>query len=119
MVQGLSDGSHVYLDNQSLLNIDKHFNRSSRKVRLNGKAFFVVKPDKDRVFEVVTNHLTATVKGTTFLVRTDDHSSSVGVNTGIVEVHVGNQTVTLTAGDQIDFTADNGGVVTRSLSDAD
>ena len=117
MVQGLSDGSHVYLDNQSLLNMDKHFNRSSRKMRLNGKAFFVVKPDKDRVFEVVTNHLTATVKGTTFLVRTDDHSSTVGVNTGIVEVHVGNQTVTLTAGDQIDFTADNGGMVTRSKLD--
>ena len=119
MVQGLSDGSHVYLDNQSLLNIDKHFNRSSRKMRLNGKAFFVVKPDKDRVFEVVTKHLTATVKGTTFLIRTDDHCSSVGVNTGIVEVHVGNQTVTLTAGDLIDFTAENGGVVTRSLLDSE
>lgn len=116
-IHGLSDGSHVYLDNQSLLNIDKHFNRSSRKMRLNGKAFFVVKPDKDRVFEVVTNHLTATVKGTTFLVRTDDHSSSVGVNTGIVEVHVGNQTVTLKAGDQLDFTVDNGGVVKRSQLD--
>ncbi|MFT7591682.1 MAG: transmembrane sensor [bacterium] len=116
-VFGLSDGSHVYIDNQSKLNIDKHFNRSSRKMRLNGKAFFVVKPDKDRVFEVVTNHLTATVKGTTFLIRTDDHSSTVGVNTGIVEVHVGNQTVTLTAGDQIDFTADNGGVVSRSQMD--
>ena len=86
-------------------------------MRLNGKAFFVVKPDKDRVFEVVTNHLTATVKGTTFLVRTDDHSASVGVNTGIVEVHVGNQTVTLTAGEQFDFTADNGGMVSRSKLD--
>jgi len=118
-IYGLTDGSHVYIDNQSKLNIDKQFNRSSRKVRLNGKAFFVVKPDKDRVFEVVTNHLTATVKGTTFLIRTDDHSSSVGVNTGIVEVHVGNQTVTLTAGDQIDFTAENGGVVTRSLLDSE
>jgi transmembrane sensor len=118
-IQGLSDGSHVYLDNQSELSIDKQFNRLSRKMRLNGNAFFVVKPDKNRVFEVVTSHLTASVKGTTFLVRTDDHSSTVGVNTGIVEVHVGNQTVTLTAGDQIDFTADNGGVVTRSQLDVD
>ncbi|MFT5725190.1 MAG: transmembrane sensor [Bacteroidia bacterium] len=113
-VQGLSDGSHVYLDNQTTLNIDKQFNRSSRKMRLNGKAFFVVKPNKDKVFEVVTNHLTASVKGTTFLVRTDDHSSTVGVKTGIVEVHVGSQTVTLTAGDQIDFSVDKGGVVKRS-----
>ncbi len=116
-VCGLIDGSHVYLDNQSKLKIDKQFNASDRKMRLDGKAFFVVKPDKDRAFEVATNHLTATVKGTTFLVRTDDHSSTVGVKTGIVEVHVGNQTVLLTAGDQLDFSDGNGGVVSRSNLD--
>lgn len=115
-VVGLSDGSHVYLDDVSELVIDRSFNEESRTMRLNnGKGFFVVKPDKDKAFEVVTDHLTAIVKGTTFLVRTDDHSASVGVNTGVVEVHVGNQTVTLRAGDQIDFDASNGGVVTRSV----
>jgi ferric-dicitrate binding protein FerR (iron transport regulator) len=114
-VQGLEDGSYVYLADNSNLKMDKRFNRRSRKLRLDGKAFFVVKPDKDRVFEVATDHLTATVKGTTFLVRTDDHSTSVGVNTGIVEVHVGNQTVTLTAGDQLDFSYNMGGVVSRSI----
>ena len=113
-VQGLEDGSYVYLADNSNLKMDKRFNRRSRKLRLDGKAFFVVKPDKDRVFEVATDHLTATVKGTTFLVRTDDHSTSVGVNSGIVEVHVGNQTVTLKAGDQLDFSYNMGGVVSRS-----
>lgn len=113
-MQGLDDGSLVYLSDHSKLNVDEQFNREDRKLRLDGKAFFVVKPDIDRVFEVVTDHLTATVKGTTFLVRTDDHSTSVGVNTGIVEVHVGNQTVTLMAGEQLDFSYINGGVVSRS-----
>lgn len=117
-VQGLKDGSMVYLSDHSSLEIDKSFNRDDRKMRLDGKAFFVVKPDKDRVFEVVTNHLTATVKGTTFLIRTDDHSASVGVNTGIVEVHVGNQTVLLHAGDQLDFSYNKGGVVSRSKFDS-
>ena len=114
-VQGLVDGSQIYLDTSTDLVLDQAFNQEDRKMQLNGKAFFVVKPDKDRVFEVVTNHLTATVKGTTFLIRTDDHSASVGVNTGIVEVHVGNQTVTLIAGEQLDFTTENGGMVSRSM----
>lgn len=114
-VQGLVDGSQIYLGTSTDLVLDQAFNQEDRKMRLNGKAFFVVKPDKNRVFEVVTNHLTATVKGTTFLIRTDDHSTSVGVNTGIVEVRVGNQTVTLVAGEQLDFTTDNGGMVSRSM----
>lgn len=116
-VQGLEDGSYVYLSDNSSLEMDQQFNQDDRKLRLDGKAFFVVKPDKDRTFEVVTDHLTATVKGTTFLVRTDDHSATVGVNTGIVEVHVGNQTVTLFAGDQLDFSYNDGGVVSRSNFD--
>lgn len=108
----LADGSETFLASNSRLEVDESYNRDRRNTRLSGTAFFVVKPDKDRVFEVATSHLKTIVKGTTFLIRTDDHSTTVGVNTGVVQVLVGNQTETLHAGEQI-FVS-KGGVIERS-----
>jgi ferric-dicitrate binding protein FerR (iron transport regulator) len=108
----LEDGSDAYLAQNSQLEIEEQYNRERRKTRLSGTAFFVVKPDKDKVFEVVTSHLKTIVKGTTFLIRTNDHSTTVGVQTGVVEVQVGNQTETLHAGEQLIVLT--GGMVKRS-----
>ncbi|MCB0733881.1 MAG: FecR domain-containing protein [Flavobacteriales bacterium] len=110
----LTDGSNVYVGTESKLEVEDVYNRENRRTRLHGNAFFVVKPDKDRVFEVVTDHLVTRVKGTTFLIRTSDHSTTVGVRTGVVEVLVGNQTEILTAGQSILVSAD-GGMIKRSV----
>ncbi|MBI1305989.1 MAG: DUF4974 domain-containing protein [Bacteroidetes bacterium] len=110
----MPDGSEIFLNENTRLEVDKNYNRETRTTRLNGTAFFVVKPDKDRVFEVVTDHLRTVVKGTTFLIRTDDHSTTVGVRTGVVEVQVGNQTETLKAGDEITVSTASGGMIERS-----
>ncbi|MFT4522949.1 MAG: transmembrane sensor [Bacteroidia bacterium] len=108
------DGSHVFINSATSLEVDKNYNKSKRISRLDGEAFFVVKPDKDKAFEVVTSHLKAIVKGTTFLIRTDDHSTTVGVKTGRVEVQIGYQTQTLIAGEQLSFIASSG-VIERSI----
>lgn len=113
MLLSMTDGSEAYLAGNSQLEVDDDYNRKSRTTRLSGTAFFVVKPDRDKVFEVVTSHLKTIVKGTTFLVRTDDHSTTVGVQTGVVEVQIGPKIETLRAGEQVTVLAPSG-VIKRS-----
>ena len=119
MLLSMVDGSEAYLAGNSQLEIESEFNRERRTTRLSGTAFFVVKPDKDRVFEVVTNHLKTIVKGTTFLVRTNDHSTTVGVQTGVVEVLVGNQTEILRAGEQVTVSSPGGMIHRSDLENSD
>lgn len=113
LLLSMADGSEAFLAGNSQLEIEDEYNRERRTTRLSGTAFFVVKPDKDKVFEVVTDHLKTIVKGTTFLVRTNDHSTTVGVQTGVVEVLVGNQTEILMAGEQVTVSSP-GGMIERS-----
>jgi len=81
----LSDGSEMVLAPGSAVAVS--FSMGNRDVRLiEGEAFFHVKPDKARPFQVVAGSVNATVLGTSFDVRRDGAGVGVSVQDGIVQV---------------------------------
>src|SRR5687767_5635077 len=94
----LPDGSLVTLNKNSQVSFPEQFPDNKRVLQLNGEAFFKVKPDKQRPFEVHTNNVTITVVGTSFNVRSRGDTTEVIVETGVVEVATDKQTVVLKAG---------------------
>lgn len=94
----LPDGSIVTLNKQSQVSYPEKFSSNKRSLQLNGEAFFKVKPDKQKPFEVYTNNVTITVVGTSFNVRSRGDTTEIIVETGIVKVATEKQTVVLTAG---------------------
>jgi ferric-dicitrate binding protein FerR (iron transport regulator) len=101
VVHELPDGSVITMGEQSTLQLSKDFNQKSRKMRSEGTLFFVVKPDKDRVFEVTNGHLTALVRGTSFEIIENNETCTLHVFTGRVEVLVQEQVYLLNKGDKI------------------
>lgn len=82
---GLDDGSIVRLAPDSA--IDVSYGGGARRVRLlRGEAFFEVKPDPTRPFQVVTDSVETTVLGTSFNVRIAREGPEVSVRTGLVGV---------------------------------
>ncbi|HEY4786981.1 MAG TPA: FecR domain-containing protein [Bacteroidales bacterium] len=84
----LSDGSHVVLKAGSKLESPERFEGLLRNIKLNGEAFFRVKPDKTHPFVVSTDKFTVKVLGTSFNVYSynNENLARVTVETGRVEV---------------------------------
>lgn len=94
----LSDGSLVTLNKQSSLQYPEKFSGNTRKVDLEGEAFFQVSPDKEKPFIIDVKDVQVEVVGTSFNIKTDAEKTEVVVETGIVNVSSGGQTITLRAG---------------------
>jgi transmembrane sensor len=94
----LPDGSLVTLNKYSQVSFPEKFSKDKRVLQLSGEAFFKVKPDKKKPFEVHTNNVTITVVGTSFNVRSRGDTTEIIVETGVVEVATEKQTVLLKAG---------------------
>ncbi|MBK0384267.1 FecR domain-containing protein [Pedobacter sp. SD-b] len=75
----LSDGTQVSLNANSTLTFPKEFGNNSRKVELDGEAFFEVSKDKSRPFTVKTANLFTTVLGTKFNVNSHDINGTIQV----------------------------------------
>ena len=84
----LPDGSIVKLNSGSKLIFPKTFNEDHRKVTLIGEAFFDVRRDTSRPFEIVSEQLYVKVLGTSFNVKAypNDKENNVAVKSGKVEV---------------------------------
>jgi ferric-dicitrate binding protein FerR (iron transport regulator) len=81
----LPDGSHVWLNKHSTISYPEQFSRHSRRVILNGEAYFEVTKDPERVFRVATDHSVTKVLGTSFnLKMTKEDEVSLIVETGRV-----------------------------------
>jgi ferric-dicitrate binding protein FerR (iron transport regulator) len=65
----LPDGSTVWLNASAVVAIADDFNRSDRHVRINGEAFFDIKPDPARPFLAESGSLTTKVLGTSFTIE--------------------------------------------------
>jgi len=91
----LPDGSVVSLNKYSEIRYHPKFKGSVRRLHLKGEAFFNVKPDKTKPFEVDANDVKVTVVGTSFNIRTNDSITEIIVETGIVKVEKQNQTILL------------------------
>jgi ferric-dicitrate binding protein FerR (iron transport regulator) len=82
----LPDGSIVTLNKNSRISYPEKFAKESRKIALQGEAFFSVTPDKSSPFIIEINDVTIRVVGTSFNVRSENGITEVIVATGVVHV---------------------------------
>ncbi|HET7896861.1 MAG TPA: FecR domain-containing protein [Flavisolibacter sp.] len=86
LVDTLSDGSVVTLNKHSSLSYPNRFEGKQRDVVLKGEAFFSVTPNKDKPFFIRVNDVTVKVVGTSFNIRSNNGTTEVMVETGVVDV---------------------------------
>jgi ferric-dicitrate binding protein FerR (iron transport regulator) len=95
----LADGSKIFLNRDSKITYPKAFGRNSRKVSLEGEAFFDIAPDASKPFIIDAGKATVRVLGTSFNVMTDNGHNEVEVLVATGKVLVtstdGAQSVTL------------------------
>jgi transmembrane sensor len=84
----LPDGSTVTLNSGSQLSYSIDFNNNSRKLQLEGEAYFEVAINPNVPFEVFTNDLVITALGTSFNVKAhgDKNNEKIALNTGKVKI---------------------------------
>lgn len=101
LVDSLPDGTTVTLNKNSSLHYPSRFTGKQRPVRLQGEAFFNVKPDKEKPFVITVNDVEVTVLGTSFNIRTDEKGrTEVVVETGRVRVSHAGRTIELQANER-------------------
>jgi len=112
----LPDGSIATLNKHTTLSYPASFKGKTRKVKLKGEAFFNVEPDKEKPFIIDVNDVQVKVVGTSFNVRSYNDITEVIVETGIVQVTKGGETIELKAGERT-FLNQTNSVATREISE--
>jgi len=97
----LDDGSIIDLDQKSVLTASQ-----SRTVKLSGRAYFDIAPDKTKPFTIETNHGIVTVLGTEFNITTDSLFSQIYVTEGRVKHTYNGEEYILTVGDMLTIIGD-------------
>lgn len=89
----LPDGTQAWLNADSRLTYAPDFNKTSRKVQLDGEAYFIVAKNRARPFYIETSQLDIKVTGTTFNVKAyaADGRTETSIVEGSVEVSVRNR----------------------------
>ncbi|WP_256010157.1 FecR family protein [Desertivirga xinjiangensis] len=87
----LSDGSKVWLNENSKLKYPEKFNGEVREVTLEGEAYFDIQHDKEKPFIVKSLHTTTQVLGTAFNIRAYPFLSNVSVAVTRGKVRVSEQ----------------------------
>jgi ferric-dicitrate binding protein FerR (iron transport regulator) len=82
----LPDSSYVLLESGSTLRLDSAYNSSSRNAQLNGTAYFKIRRDPTRPFEVKGNAYYVTVLGTAFRMTANGGNLEVWLESGKVKV---------------------------------
>jgi len=84
----LPDGSHVTLNNESILRSGKKFSEEKCEINLVGEGYFEVLPDPDKPFIIHTGEIEIAVLGTSFNVNAykENEMIEVVVKTGQVAV---------------------------------
>lgn len=101
LIDTLTDGSIITLNKNTKLDYPSAFTGKTRTVQLKGEAFFKVAHDKAKPFIVNANDITITVVGTEFNVKNYDSSTQVIVESGIVRVSKGSNSIELHKGEQV------------------
>lgn len=87
LIKTLSDGSVIYIAQNSLFSFPEKFGSGSRNVELKGEAFFDVTPDPDMPFTIETDEALIQVLGTAFNVKTKNGDGfELYVDRGTVKV---------------------------------
>ncbi|NVO08737.1 MAG: FecR domain-containing protein [Bacteroidales bacterium] len=72
LIQTLTDGSVVYLANNTTFSYPSEFDAKERKVNLKGEAFFDITPNPKKPFKIETEKVIVEVLGTAFNVKTEN-----------------------------------------------
>jgi transmembrane sensor len=112
----LADGTTVWLNRNSKLYYPIKFNGKTRKVKLEGEAFFDVSKNPKKPFIVETSHSTITVLGTTFNINTNLLQTEVAVATGKVNVESGYTKTTVNLIPDQMATVTNSGLVKSQIT---
>lgn len=80
----LPDGTKAFLEQGSTISYSQSFNKKSRKVKLDGMAYFDVARNEQKPFVVGTNHINVKVLGTSFNVKTDESETEIVLEKGKV-----------------------------------
>ena len=92
----LPDGSVITLNKNTAIVYRRSFNNSHRNVDLKGEAFFNVTANKNKPFTIKTgDNIAITVLGTSFNVHNTDTVTEIIVESGMIEVTVGDRSVRL------------------------
>ena len=75
LITTLTDGSVIYLAQNSSFSFPKEFAQKTRNVELDGEAFFDIAPDPGKPFIIETENAFIQVLGTAFNVKTTDGSN--------------------------------------------
>ena len=98
----LPDGTKVWLNRKSILNIAKEFGEYQRRIKLEGEAFFEVAKDANKPFIIETSRSTTTILGTSFNMRAykDESKEVISMITGKVDFlsKASNESVKVEAG---------------------
>lgn len=88
----LPDGSSGWLNGSSYLHFPTEFTRKYRTVELNGEAYFNVKENPKKPFNILTDGIKVTAYGTSFnmMVYPDDLTVEVTLESGDIEIFVKN-----------------------------
>ncbi|MEO6177632.1 MAG: FecR domain-containing protein [Flavobacterium circumlabens] len=95
----LSDGTKVWVNENTQIEYPEHFAANERIVKLKGEAFFEVARDTTRPFIISSGDIKTTVLGTSFDVKAYGKIAEVNVRTGKVKVESSQNTVFLERGD--------------------
>ena len=114
----LPDSSEVWLNAFSELKYAAGFEGETRSTNLKGEAFFSVKRNEAKPFEVVAGETRTRVLGTSFNVRAFAHEAQIDVSVASGKVAFGttDQQVTLAAGNQATFRIEEKALETAPLA---
>lgn len=98
----LPDGSIITLNKNAAIVYKGSFNNKHRNVSLRGEAFFDVASDKNKPFTITTeNDIAITVLGTSFNVRNTETITEIIVESGMIEVTLGDKSVRVKAHEKL------------------
>ena len=87
LVHTLSDGSVIYLANNTTISYSKNFGKKERNLTLNGEAFFDIMPNQKFPFIIETNNAFVKVLGTSFTLKSNNQNTfELTVESGIVSI---------------------------------
>lgn len=113
----LPDGSEVWLNADSRINISSEFDDKNRSLKLEGEAFFKVKKSDSKCFEVISGDQKVKVLGTEFNIKaySDDNIIETTLKEGLIELYTENSIEKLTPNEQIVYNRANKKIIRRKV----
>lgn len=117
----LADGSTVWLNAGSVLYLATDFNKTERRVKISGEAFFEIKQDKVRPFYTEAGKLTTQVLGTAYDIEAWPTEKEIRVSLlqGKVAVRSAGSSYTLSPGQAVAYVKQTGHMQVQAPSIAD